>query len=105
MGSALEKLALIAKERKDWAPLQPFLAQIQDLPSLSPIAQYALGYGFHQLQKLEEALPLYAGVPENSEWFSRARYARAVALIALKSVIGSPRGGSTFLLREKLLPE
>ena len=83
LSNALEKLALIAKERRDWVPLQPFLIQIQDLPSLSPIAKYALGYAFHQLQKLEEALPLYEGVPENSEWFSRARYARAVALIAL----------------------
>ena len=79
-----KSLRSLPKSERTGLPLQPFLAQIQDLSSLSPIAQYALGYGFHQLEELEKALPLYAGVPENSEWYSRARYARAVALIALK---------------------
>ena len=83
MGSALEKLALIAKERKDWAPLQPFLAQIQDL-LIEPDCPVRIGLRIPSIRRAREGATSLRGGAENSEWYSRARYARAVALIALK---------------------
>ena len=81
---SLEKLALIAKERKVWTPLEGYVSALIDLETLSPGARYAVGFGLLRLEYYERALDAFADYPDSEPLYARVLYLRSVAHVQLQ---------------------
>ena len=84
--NALEKLAIIARKRRSWEPLRPFLSSLESMDSMSPVGRYAIGYGLLQLGRTKSATRILEKLDAKSDWFAQGRYAIAITLVRSKKL-------------------